>query len=55
MDGGPHYREGETFHKPLEERKRVDNLQTELAIQNGINIIRIECLESNCDYIKRTF
>ena len=53
MDGGLHYREGEIFHKPLEERKRIDNLKTELAIQNGINIIRIECLESNCDYIKK--
>jgi hypothetical protein len=52
MDGGLHYRSGEAFHKPLEERQRIDCLKTFLAIENGVNIIRINCLESNCEYIK---
>lgn len=52
MDGGLHYRAGEAFHKPLEDRKRIDNLKTELSLQHRIHIIRIECIESNCEYIK---
>lgn len=52
MDGGLHYREGEAFHKPLEDRKRIDDFKTNLAIQNNVNIIRIDCLKSECEYIK---
>ena len=52
MDGGFHYDEEVKYGVPLEERQRIDDIKTSLAIQTGVNIIRIECLVSDCDYIK---
>lgn len=52
MDGGFHYRDGVCFNKSLNDRKMIDKIKTDLAIQNGIKVIRIECLKSDCDYIK---
>lgn len=52
MDGGLHYREGFCFDKTLEERQNIDNIKDNLAINNNINIIRIDCKKSDRDYIK---
>lgn len=52
MDGGFHYIEKPVFGLTLEERQRIDSIKTNLAHMNGINIIRIECLKSECDHIK---
>lgn len=53
MDGSQHYAETTTFKMSLEEIKINDELKTMLAIQNGVNIIRINCIESNLEYIKK--
>jgi very-short-patch-repair endonuclease len=49
MDGG--YHKGS---KTLtgEEAKRIDNLKDKLAIENGYEVIRIECFTSEFNYIK---
>lgn len=52
MDGGLHYREGFCFDKSLEERQAIDNIKNNLAVQNGIKVIRIDCIKSECDYIR---
>ena len=52
MDGGFHYFERGLTKKSLLDVKNVDKIKTELAMQHGIKMIRIECLESKCDYIR---
>lgn len=52
MDGELHYRGEICFNKSLEERQAVDEIKNNLAFQNGINIIRIDCIKSECNYIK---
>ena len=52
MDGGLHYNEKIIFSTTIEERKYRDTIKDELAKQNGIDVIRIDCCESDCDYIK---
>ena len=52
MDGGFHYKEVASYGKSLSEIQMVDKIKTELAIQNEINVIRIDCQESDCNYIK---
>lgn len=49
MDGGFH--KGSTY-KSYEECKKIDDLKDKMAIENGYNIIRIECYKSEFDYIK---
>lgn len=54
MDGGLHYRKGFCFNKSLEERQIIDNIKNNLAFQNGIQIIRINCMKSEREYIKNS-
>lgn len=49
MDGGFH--KGSTYMS-YEECKKIDDLKDKLAIENGYNIIRIECYKSEFEYIK---
>lgn len=51
MDGGLHYLESGLSNISLEERKAIDMIKDELAIQNNIKIIRINCLKSDKEYI----
>lgn len=51
MDGGFHYLEGGLSDITLAERKAIDVTKDELAIKNNIKIIRINCLQSDKDYI----
>lgn len=53
MDGAQHYVEIAKFKTTLEEIKINDELKTLLALQNGVSIIRINCMESNLEYIKK--
>lgn len=52
MDGAFHYIEKQRGTQTLKERQRIDALKTCLANQNDVKIIRIDCLLSDCDYIK---
>lgn len=52
MDGGFHYKDVSSYNKSLSEIQYIDRIKTELANQNGIEVIRIDCQESDCDYIK---
>ena len=54
MDGGFHYIKCYKSNLPLEETRRIDSLKTQLAIDNNVNIIRIDCFYSNCDYITKS-
>lgn len=52
MDGGFHYKDVPSYKKSLKDIQAIDKIKTELANQNGINVIRIDCQKSDCDYIK---
>lgn len=52
MDGSFHYEEISSTKMSLEERRSIDALKDNLAIQHDIRMIRIDCRRSNCDYIK---
>ena len=54
MDGAQHYMEAFNGKQTLKDRQIIDNVKTELAISHGINIIRICCLESDCEYIRNS-
>lgn len=52
MDGEQHYTERTQFKKSLEEVQQNDKIKTDLANQHNIKIIRIDCIESDCGYIR---
>ena len=52
MDGAFHYMDRPSIKKLAIESRVVDELKTSLANQHGIEVIRIESLESNIEYIK---
>lgn len=53
MDGGlGHGYKSFNNIKTPEETKQIDILKDELAKNHDITVIRIDCLKSNCDYIK---
>lgn len=52
MDGGFHYKDRLCFNKSLKERQSVDEIKNKLASQNGIRMIRIDCMKSEYNYIK---
>lgn len=52
MDGKQHYYENGYFKRSLYETQKVDMIKDYLAEENGINVIRVECIKSECDYIK---
>lgn len=52
MDGAFHYKEMKKSDRTLDEIRKIDQIKTSLAIQHGINVIRIECMDSSYDYIK---
>ena len=52
MDGGFHYISRDLYGSTIEERKNKDKIKDKLAMENGIEIIRIDCQKSNCTYIK---
>ena len=52
-DGAFHYLERSGI-SPLEQRKEVDMIKDELAIKHNIHIIRIDCLFSDVNYIRKS-
>lgn len=52
MDGAFHYVEITASSKSLQERQAVDAIKNLLANQNGVDVIRIDCLYSDSNYIK---
>jgi len=50
MDGGFHKKDG--FNQTKEESKEIDGYKDDLAEEHGIKVIRIECEESESEYIK---
>lgn len=52
MDGGFHYNEFQYDQSSLEQVRLRDKIKDKMAIDHKINVIRVECLKSNCEYIK---
>lgn len=52
MDGAFHFLERKGMASSLEQRKEVDRIKIQLALEHGINIIHIDCLISDAEYIK---
>ena len=53
MDGGFHYQERQFRGNTLLEVKEIDNIKDKLALENGIEVIRIDCQKSDFHYIKK--
>lgn len=53
MDGIFHYPELSEKMAGFYKRAKTDEEKTRMAIDHGINIIRIECKKSSCEYIKQ--
>lgn len=53
-DGEQHYKEAVFFDKTLSERQKIDDIKTNLAIENEYILIRIDCSESTIEYIKNS-
>lgn len=51
MDGGFHY--VDAFDKTAEEVQAIDKYKDKMAEQHGIKVIRIECIQTHFNYIKR--
>lgn len=52
MDGGFHYKDVSSYNKLASDAQAIDKIKMELASQNGVKVIRIDCCNSDCDYIK---
>lgn len=52
VDGAFHYMEHTHSAQSLEDRQATDRIKTELAAQNSISVIRIDCRKSDGEYIK---
>lgn len=52
-DGAFHYLKRNGMKQTLEERQAIDRLKDDLAIQHHINMIRIDCLLSDANYIRQ--
>jgi len=53
MDGALHYKEVNNFGRTLDSVVEIDRVKTSMALNRGINVIRIECINTNSDYIKQ--
>ena len=52
-DGGWHYEDNKLSGTSVEKARQIDKIKEELAINHGISVIRIDCRESNKDYISK--
>ena len=53
MDGMQHYEESTLTPLTLDEIVKNDRIKTSLATKNGVEMIRIDCRKSECEYIKQ--
>lgn len=51
MDGAFHYVEANNARQTLEDRKKIDIIKAKLASEHGVEIIRINCFNSDKTYI----
>lgn len=51
MDGGWHYIDNNLSGKSKDETRKIDNFKEKEAYKHSIITYRIDCRESNCDYI----
>lgn len=51
-DGAFHYEDKEIYGKTLSERQEVDEIKNKLAEDNNMHLIRINCTQSDKEYIK---
>lgn len=51
-DGGQHFEDRGAFGMALEEHRVIDGMKNKLARDNNVCLIRINCAESRCDYIR---
>ena len=51
-DGQFHFEEEDRFGVSLKERQERDRIKNELAYKNNVHVVRVNCAESKCDYIK---
>ena len=54
MDGMFHYEESQYANYSLSHQKNIDAIKDELALCHGIQVIRIDCRKSDCNYIKHS-
>lgn len=55
VDGNIHYYESTIItDTTLEERQYIDKKKTELVVEHGLNMIRIDCRQSEAEYIKNS-
>jgi hypothetical protein len=52
-DGGWHYEDNKLSHTPVDKIKEIDNLKDEMAKEHGIIVIRIDCQQSDKNYITK--
>ena len=52
MDGPFHYKDNTLSKQTFEEAQAIDVIKTTLANEHGIRVIRIDCIQSDCEYIK---
>ena len=52
-DGGWHYKDNKLSGMSADEARRIDKLKEILATTHGISVVRIDCRESNKNYISK--
>lgn len=52
-DGGWHYEDNKLSHTPIDKIKEIDNLKDEMAKEHDIIVIRIDCKQSDKNYITK--
>lgn len=52
MDGAFHYMDRPSINKTAKQSQEIDGFKTSEAIKHGIQMVRIECIDSDMSYIK---
>ena len=53
MDGGWHIKDNKLSGQPKEKSKEIDDYKDNMAKENGIEVIRIDCIKSELEYVKQ--
>ena len=54
VDGSQHFKDTSSLWQPFDITRQTDNIKTQLAINNGCVVIRIDCRKSEMQYIKNS-
>lgn len=52
-DGSQHTEERDFFGLSLDERRRIDKIKDDLAKENNVHLIRVDCAKSDPEYIRK--